>query len=161
MALFLYTVFVNAQITDNFTGVWQLDINASDSIDAILKAQGKSKIERVAAKNMVVTQQIKHTENILSVHFKSRAVDDTQDFIINGMWTTMDTPRMGRIQTKTFWMKRLRSIATVMKITANGHPATMTINRTLKENSRIMELKIRLLLENGEEYFARRIFNKI
>jgi len=145
----------------NFTGVWQLDLNASESVDEILKAQGKSRVERMVARSMAVTQSIQQHGNQLSVHIKSKAMDNTQLFALDNQWKSIQTPRMGFIQAKSFISRDNNKIVTVMKITAKGKPALMTVFRSLEDNGHTMILRIRLKLESGSIYTARRVFRRV
>lgn len=152
-----FTSFANT----DFTGIWQLDLIASDSIDEILKAQGKARIERMVAKSMAVSQNITQHSNQITIHVKSKAIDDIQVFKLNNLWQTIQTPRMGSIQTKSFWSRNKRGMTTIMKIQADKKPASMFIKRFLINNGQTMQLNIRLLLDNGKTHLVKRIFRRV
>jgi hypothetical protein len=144
----------------NFTGVWQVDLDASDSVDAILKAQGKSRLERRVAKTMKVIQSINQSSEQMSVHIKSMAMDSTQNFPLNKQWIWIDTPKMGRVQARNYWINGHQAIVTEMQITVRNQPATMKITRRLLNAGNTMQLYLELILNNGEVYSAVRVFRR-
>lgn len=151
----------SAQKNKIFSGVWNLDLSASDPIDEILKAQGKSRFERRVAKSMSVTQSIIQTSDTMSVHIKSIAMDNTQNFPLDNQWRFVDTPKMGKVNMKNYWLEKGFAIATEMQIQANKKPALMRAIRTLTDNGTTMVLEILLILENGKQYQADRVFRKV
>ena len=50
----------------DYSGTWILDLSASDSLEPLLQAPGVSLIQRKAAANMAVTQQITQTGDKLT-----------------------------------------------------------------------------------------------
>lgn len=158
--LCLLALSVSATNNNNFSGVWDLDLTASDPIDEILKAQGKSRFERRVAKSMAVTQSIMQTGDTMSVHIKSIAMDNTQNFPLDNQWRLVDTPKMGKVNMKNYWLEKEFSIATEMQIKANKKPALMRATRKLTDNGNTMILEILLILQDGRQYRANRVFRR-
>jgi len=164
--IFLFFIVLQTQAqamnTINFTGTWQLDLKASDSIDSLLKAQGKSRFERRIANSMEVTQNISHQQNSISIKMSSRAVDETHVFVLNKQWHPLNTARMGTISAQSYYAEGNHgAIITEMKIQANGKPALLSSTRTLSQDGNSMFLDLLLRLHDGSQYSSRRVFTRL
>lgn len=145
----------------SFTGKWVLDVAASDSMDAIMEAQGRSRMERMMAKNMVVTQNITQTEKQVTVEVESAASNQTEVLLLDGSETTMDTPRAGKVTTYTNWGADGVTLVTHAKMKLkNGESAEMIARRKIIDGGKTLSMKVELHLQNGQVLTANRILRK-
>ncbi|MDX2271863.1 MAG: hypothetical protein NW237_07920 [Cyanobacteriota bacterium] len=152
---------VMAQSSPNFSGVWQLDLKASDSIDEIMKVQGFSGIERNFAAKMAVTQTITQTDQVVTITIKNPANTTTEELKLDGSEENKSTPRMGEVTTRSFWDPSGTALITELDMTTkDGAPAELIIRRYLEDNGNTMVQAMELKLAQGDVLKANRVFRK-
>ncbi len=76
----------------DFSGQWQLDLKASDSLDEILKAIGTSAIERMILDNAPITQVVKQTDAVITINITSGPYHRTDVLWLDGRQTKAEDP---------------------------------------------------------------------
>lgn len=156
--------FVCAQTSGSektdFTGTWELDLEASDSMEEILKAQGRSWAERKAAGNMSVTQRITQTKDQMTIAIDSVANKSTEVLRLDGTAETKETPKMGTVQTHTSWDGDSVLVTVVDMKLSDGDPATMVMRRQLRDQGKTMVMQIEMRLKDGKVLSANRILRR-
>lgn len=164
MALLTFSSFAWSADTvqrPSFNGTWVLDQAASESMDAIMEAQGRSRMERMMAKNMAVTQRITQTEKQITIAVESIASNQTDTLLLDGTIETKETPRAGTVQTFTVWDSDGKTLVTTVKMKLkDGNPADMIMRRQLIDEGKTMSMKVELHQKNGQVLTANRILRK-
>ena len=137
-------------------GTWALDAEASGSVDPLLAALGRSKMERTMAK------RIKGVTHTIALHDGWVEVTNANAFrtqtsrIELGKTNAIDI--MGQAMEVTAEAKNGR-VVTSGALTLDSGPATMKTTRGLADKT-TMELVITLTPDDGEPIVVRRVFRK-
>ena len=137
-------------------GTWALDAEASDSVDPLLAALGRSKMERTMAKRI---KSVTHTVVLDNgwVEVTSANTFRTQTSRIElGKTNTIDI--MGQAMEVTAETKNGR-VVTSGALTLSTGPATLQTARGLADPS-TMELVLTLTPDGGKPVIVRRVFRK-
>ncbi len=150
-----------AEAAVDFSGVWVLDKAASDSVDAMLKSQGLSYVERLAADNVVVTQTITQDADKVTIHATS-AVSDTLEILdLSEKEQQKVSDRFGPALVRTYWSDDRTSLITESKMTLeNGRKGLMVIRRRLIDNGQTMRQDLEWTLEGEKPIKIKRILRK-
>lgn len=145
----------------DFSGRWLLDSGASQSMDAILAAQGRTWMERKLYDSVSITQVITQTDKELVIVIESSAAPSrTERLNLDGSNQTKETARAGTVTTRTFWESDTTlTTSTKMKL-ADGSPADWIIRRSLSDGGQTLVQAVELVAQDGRKYTSRRIFRK-
>ena len=144
----------------DFSGVWVLNLKKSESVDAILKAQGRSWPERKVADSISVTQTIEQGEDIMTVHISSSVTNRTDRLKLDGSTETVKTERMGTVQTRTLWSEDGQTLTSITTMTLpDGSKADMHAIRHLTPEGHLRQ-DLELHLANGKVLRAKRHLDK-
>jgi hypothetical protein len=145
----------------DFSGTFALDLAASDSLDALLKAQGASWLERQAAARASVTQVVRHRGDSLAITVKSSLGTRTNQVRIGGGWETKQGER-GQARTRTDWAADGQSLVTRTELPQKkGPPVVLTVRRSLADGGRTTVQLLELRAQDGARYRARRILRRV
>ena len=145
----------------DFSGTWVLDLAASESLDALLAAQGKSWPVRKLAGSMQVTQKITQTATTLTIEMEGALADRTEIMKLDGSWENKTAGTTGPGRTRTYWAPDGKNLVTESIVTLeNGDNATMSAKRTLRDNGKTLVQRISLTLKDGNTLSANRILRK-
>ena len=151
---------VMASERPDFSGVWVLNLDKSDSVDAILKAQGRSWPERKIADSITVTQTITQTPELMTVHITSSVTDRVDRLKLDGTTETKETDRLGTVKTRTFWSDDGKILTSVTTMTlSDGTKADMHAIRHLTPEGALRQ-DIELHLADGKILKAKRHLDK-
>lgn len=140
----------------NFTGTWTLDLDASQSVDALLAASGASWPERAAAGTLSVTQQITQDPKQVRLDFDSALVERSEVLVPDGVPRTF-TGKNGTGTVATSW--KGDALVTVSDLpTASGQRLKLTATRTLEDGGRTLRQRLELRTPDGQVVVADRIF---
>jgi len=146
----------------NFTGEWVLDLKGSESIDHILKALGRSWVDRQLVHRTPVTQNITQDSNKLIVqNVAAKMLTKTEVFSWDGNLSVResDTYAQGKVKLSNKWDQN--KLVTETQLNAQGKEATLISTRYL-ENESTMILNLQLKFADGTGLTAaRRIFKKV
>lgn len=145
----------------DFTGTWELDLDASDSVEAIMKAQGRSWAERKIADNLVVTQTITQSAETMVVEVTSTVKDKREVLKLDGSEEVKKTDDAGSVVSRTFWQAGGTQLVTENIMTlADGAKVNMVLTRFLEEEGKVMRQDISLKLSDGQVLTARRVLRQ-
>lgn len=145
----------------DFSGVWKLDPKASDSVDALLKAAGRSWIERRAAETARVTQTITQTEEAVTVAIDSTLADRTEVLRLDGAPVTATSLKGRPVTSWTTWSADgLALITRSEEVSGEGERIVLVVTRTLEDGGRTMRQRLELRRQDGTTLRADRIFRR-
>ena len=145
----------------DFTGTWKIDLEASDPLDALLEVQGRSWIERKAARAMKVTQRITQTADSITIAVESVLRTKTDTFAIGGPWEERDTDELGRVRVRTEWSEDgVRLVVRNEAKLKDGTQGELRISRWLEDGGKTMVQLVELALKDGRNPKARRVFRR-
>jgi len=143
----------------SFAGAWQLDLAASDSPEELLKAWGASWAERKAAANLSVTQTITQDEGRLSITIHAVVMDSTEVLPLDGGWVASTSKAGEPVRTRTWWAGD--DLWTTSEVTrADGSHITLQVDRRLEDNGATMRQRLILVLSDGTQLAADRVFHR-
>jgi hypothetical protein len=145
----------------DFTGTWKLDLKASDSFDAVLKAQGISAIERKVLSTLQTTHIILQKEDWIQVTIKTPVSTKTQEFILDGSISEIESQRFGCIRGKNFWDDDQMSWVLVAQMVVNKNPIELITTRTLEGLGELMKMKVQVNQANVLPFVANRVFHRL
>ncbi len=152
------TANVSATATD-FSGTWLLDLEASDSFDPILAAQGIPQFQRRAINNASVTQVITQTDSALTIEAKTAFGSRQEDLNFDGQTRTVSS-QLGTGATRSFWESNGALVTTFSGTSNQGRPIDATVSRSLADNGQTMVQTIELQAADGSTFIADRVFRK-
>jgi hypothetical protein len=143
----------------SFAGAWQLDLAASESPEELLKAWGTPWAVRKAAANLSVTQTITQDEQRLAITIHAVVMDSTEVLPLDGGWATSTTKEGEPVRTRTWWAGD--DLWTTSEVTrADGSHITLQVDRRLEDNGATMRQRLILLLPDGAQLAADRVFHR-
>jgi len=157
LAAFAVTPSAFAGDPPDFSGTWVLDIDASDSPDEYLKAQGASLLERKAVSSMVVTLTIAQTPEKVTVNVSSAVKSDLQEQVMDNTVRT-ETTDTGPAQVKHYWTDEGAMTSVMSVANKDGEPVTQVTTRTL--SGATMTQVISVTKADGTSVSMNRIFRK-
>lgn len=145
----------------DFSGSWELDSDASDSMDAIFNLQKISWLKKKFGAKLDAKSVIKQTSEGLSITFDNLAGKTTQHLYFDGKEHLTKNPAGHDARFSTTWSKDGKVLtSTGPSITKDGLNGTLTEVRTLSEDNATMFLTISVKLPNGKSASVRRVFRK-
>ncbi len=163
LLLLLWTGQAFAGSHPDFSGVWELDLDAagSTSMDALLATQGVGWIQRKAADTVEVTQTITQNGTTLTIKVEGGGQSKTEVLELDGKVQVRETENTGRVETRSFWSEDGKTIVTVSKYrTPDGKPAVWTTRRTLAGGGKVIVVDHEVKVEGGETLKAKRFVKK-
>jgi hypothetical protein len=145
----------------DFSGQWQLDLKASDSLDAILAACGISAIERMILDNAPITQDVRQTREEITIDVTSGPYHRTDVMWLDGRRTKSEDPAGRPVVSESFWNDE--GTAVITKIWQENlldlPPWTMT--RTLSEDGNTAYVLNEYAPVDGAPLASRRIYHRL
>ena len=163
MAFFLGAGNALAGEHPDFSGVWELDLDApeSTSMDALLATQGMGWVQRKGADTIEVTQTITQTDKALTIKIEGGGQSKTEVLDLTGKTQVRNTENAGRVETRSFWSEDGKTIVTVSKYkTPDGKDAVWTTKRYLGGNGKVIIVDHEVKIEGGKTLTAKRIVRK-
>lgn len=148
----------HAEDQPDFSGTWELDRKASESLDDILKVQGISYIKRKVVGALDVTQRIQQSATTLNVEIETvRGTRQTK-------WVADGEPRP---RTRADGLEVLDAhviegeafVTTTTGKTSKGVPFTLISRRTVLEDGKTTAIDVACTVE-GTTHEARRLFRR-
>ncbi len=142
----------------DFTGTWQLDRKASDSVDPILKAQGVGWLKRRIIGGLDMTQRIQQSGSTIDVVMETSAKTETHHWIVDGKphVRTLDD---GREATSVHHFEGPGLVTTTTGISEGGDPYTLHTTRTLADDGQTMKVALVCTI-GGATLKATRLFRR-
>jgi hypothetical protein len=143
----------------DFTGQWQLDTKASDSLDAILTAIGLSIIERALVNNTVVTHVIAQSDDEFTIEVKTAFFSRTDHLPLNGELAQTTDPGGRLVESVSVWSDDGKQLIT--KILVKREQQRFTMTRSMDELHDMMEVLIEFFPKQGKPMTSRRVYQRV
>jgi hypothetical protein len=153
LALFAFLCAALAGGDPALSGTWELSA-ASDSVEALLEAQGTGWIERKAAGSMSVTQTITLSETAVTIAIDSSVKSETQTLHVDGQPRAV-TGEHGVSQVRHSWGSAGELITRSEGPTAGGKAMVVTITRSVSGGQLHQLIEMRI---DGQTIRADRVF---
>ena len=148
-----------ARATD-FTGTWELDLEASQPLDELLKLRGVSWAQRRLARSLSVTLVIAQNAESLSLATLSGITSETVTIFPDDVPRSETTPKGDEVQVRHRWEDDGTLVTVTNLILDDGKPGTMTAVRSLDPHGRTMRNAITVTTADEHEVSATRVFRK-
>lgn len=143
----------------DLVGSWELDLAASEPVEALMEAGGFGWVERNALAKLPTTQVITVHDGVLEVLIDTPLGDRTERLPLSGEVKTGTSPKGEP------WESRTRfdgdALASTMRVTLPEGTRTFTVRRTLHEDRTVLRQTLVLTLPDGRVLQARRLFRKV
>lgn len=150
-----------AQQRPNFSGVWVLDTEASDSMDTLFELQGISWIKRKFATKLDVKQTLTQTDEKLELVFDNILGIHRQVLYFDGKPHVTVNPGGREFTLSSHWIDNDQVLISTGPITTEDGAAAMIMERrSLSTNGTILKLLLKLSLNDGREAIAMRVFQR-
>ena len=160
--LFLLALSASGLAAVNFSGIWTLDLKASDSPDAMMKRMGVPFIERKLAASTKLEATYQQSGDVLTVTSRAPGFSRVETFHLDGRTETRNEKRTGAYTIRTAWSKdRKQLISTSHFRTKHGKNAELIVARKLTNSGKTLVLTQTLNVEgepNGPP--VRRIWHR-
>ena len=125
----------------NFSGVWSLDLKASDSPEQMMKGMGAPLIERKFAASTKLEATYHQTEHLLTVTTRAPGFSRVETFHLDGRVEEKNEKRTGPYTIRTAWSKdRKQLISTSNFRIRNGKNAELIVARKLTKGGETLVL---------------------
>jgi len=143
----------------DFSGQWQLNVEASEPLDEIMKAIGVSIIERTLVNNTVVTHIIHQTADELTIEVKTAFFGRTDHLPLNGEPAQTADPRGRPVESTSAWSDDGTQLITKVWVPRDRQRFTMT--RSLDAGQDAMEVLIEFFSKEGKSLTSRRVYRRV
>ena len=145
----------------NFEGTWVLDLEASESVEPLLAAQGASWAERKLADSVVITQEVSQKEGKVTLEVSSVATNRTDVLLPGEGWKASDARRAETARTRCYWIEGGSKLVTETEMTfEDGEKATMLTTRSLAADGQTTIILIEFKKPDGTHKKAKRVLRK-
>jgi hypothetical protein len=148
---------VEAVTVQDLSGTWVLDLGASDDIDALLKAQGFSGMQRSFVKRMGVTQRIVDERDTLKLQVETSVANDSQVLLADGV-ARDHTSRQG-LTSKVSHVREADGtwVTTSVGQDEKGNELVLVSRRFLEGGAMVLQIR---MTHAGEVHELRRVFRR-
>ena len=157
MTALLHTILASlAWATAPLEGAWVLDPGKSESVEAILEAQGVSWAARKAATSVIPKLQITQDESAVRVTSTTPKGTTTEVFPTDGQPHRTDSPDGQPATWTTRWQGDTLVSTRAVAFGPDKQPATLTLSRSRVGEA--MHQRVTLVVEGGATHTALRVF---
>jgi hypothetical protein len=148
----------------NLSGIWILDLEASTSVEPLMKQIGAGLLDRGYAAYIKLTATLHQTEQVLTIAARGPGFALDQTLYLDGRTDRSNQQLLGAtaLKTRTAWSKdRKRLVATHQIKTRQGKQGQLIITRYLINEGKNLVVVYTLKLDaEPDETSARQIWNK-
>lgn len=142
----------------DLSGIWVVDLEASDSLDSILVLMQRSWAERKMASHAVVTNTITQKNNFVLIEINAPFFHETENLLIDNEWHNRLQKLTGKYRSRTSW--KGDTLVTENRLTLpDGEPARIVITRDLDPKTGQL-LQVRNLEAKGQKLKARQVWRR-
>ena len=138
-------------------GTWVVDLEASDSLDPLLEAQGVSWAKRKLANSVEVTQTYVRKGAQVTLDVKSPVGTRTETLTTDGKLRSVTT-ELGKMQVSHRWDGEVLVTKQVRETKAGQ--LTVTVRREVSADGKTMTLRMTLERPDEKRVVVRRVFRK-
>ncbi len=151
--------YAEAAFGADFSGVWELDLGASDSPVPMMEATGASWMERTAAKSMGVTQTITQTSGSVTIAVDSAAHDRLETLPLDGSpFESVD--RHGEPVSSSTKLVGESMVTTSTAKLEDGRKVPVVITRSLQDGGATLVQVVKMEVDPAKPMVMRRVFRK-
>lgn len=145
----------------DLSGVWVLDRSASESMDAMMAAEGISAIERRVYSHLGVTLKIRQTPGMVTINMITSVLSELEELKTDGSPQDREVFHVGKVTCKTTWADGGHALVTVTDLKAgDGKPAQGIVHRSLEDNGNTLVQQLSLVLSDGTTIPVKRIYRR-
>ena len=146
----------------DFRGVWQLDLEASDSLVPILEAKGRNVIEQTLAANIPITHTIDiQDEREMIIKIGTPIFTKVERMLFDGSPLESIDLEGNHVEAKSTWSDDGQTIVTNVRGKAPGDNVTCTIRRSLTDKRQTMYVDLDYRFSAEQQFEIRRIFRRV
>ena len=146
--LFLLALSASGLAAVNFSGIWTLDLKASDSPDPMMKRMGVPFIERKLATSTKLEATYHQSGDLLTVTSRAPGFSRVETFHLDGRTEKKNEKQTGAYTIRTAWSKdRKHLISTSHFKTKHGKNAELIVARNLTNGGKTLVLTQTLKIE--------------
>jgi hypothetical protein len=125
----------------NFSGVWTLDLKASDSPEQMMKEMGVPMIHRKFASSTKLEATYHQSANILTVTSRAPGFSRVETFYLDGRTETKTEKHTGPYTIRTAWSKDGKQLISTSDFrTKHGKPGELIVARKLTNGGNTLVL---------------------
>ena len=148
----------------NFSGTWTLDLEASTSLEPLMKQIGASLLEQKYAASITLKATVLQTEHVLTVATRGPGFALDRTLYLDGSTDLSNKPLLGAtaLKTRTAWSEDQKQLVETLQIkTRQGKEGQLIIKRYLIDDGKSMLVAFTVKL-NAEPQIAsaREIWHK-
>jgi hypothetical protein len=143
----------------DFSGRWELDLKASDSLDEILKACGVSLAERWILDKAPILQDVKQTPSEVTIDITSGPYHRNDVMLLNGQRVNAEDPAGRPVESSTVWNEDGTALITSIWARSDQPPWVMT--RTLSDDGNTTIVLNEVSTPEGRPIACKRIYRRI
>lgn len=144
-------------VNPQMTGTWVLDLEASDSNQPLLKAQGVNLVVRTAARGMAVTQRITVAADTVTVEVESSLRSQTKQLTTDNKVRSVSGEK-GTAPVRHYWSDD-DSLVSIAGTRIDGIAGQMIVDRSLSADGKTLTQKITLEQPSGN-IVTNRVFRR-
>ena len=147
----------------NFSGTWTLDLNASTSVEPLMKQIGASLLEQKYAAWITLKATVHQTEQVLTVATRGLGFALDRTLYLDGRTDPSNKQLLGAtaLKTRTAWSEDQKQLVATHQIkTKQGKQGQLIITRYLMNGGKNLVAVYTLKLDAEPETSARQIWNK-
>ena len=146
----------------DFNGIWDLDLRASSSPDAVLKRLGASWVERQFGGSLKLQATYIQTPRSLTVQLRGIGFRRTDKLPIDNKPESQQDSLLGRYTIRTFWSGNGAQLVSAVSLhTKDGRDAQVTIVRELSDGGKTLVLSGTLKVAGEPETWTlRRVWRR-
>ena len=145
----------------DFSGQWQLDLKASDSLDEILKAIGTSVVERMILDNAPITQVVTQTDSVITIDITSGPYHRTDVLWLDGRQTKSEDPSGRPVISVSTWNDEGTAVVTKVWQESQLDFPPWVMTRTLTDDGRTTYVVNEYAPVDGAPLASRRVYRRI
>jgi hypothetical protein len=150
--LFLLALSASGLAAVNFSGIWTLDLKASDSPDPMMKRMGVPLIERKLATSTKLEATYHQSGDLLTVTSRAPGFSRVETFHLDGRTEKKNEKQTGAYTIRTAWSKdRKQLISTSHFKTKHGKNAELIVARNLTNGGKTLVLTQTLKIEGESD----------
>ena len=144
----------------DFTGSWELDLDASERVGTLLKALGRSWLEQRAADSVRVTQHILQTEETVTITIDTSLRDSREVLTLDGAPRSLTTEKGHVVSSRTYWEGDSVLVTETDAVLASGKRGSFRILRSLIDGGQTLLQRLELQVPGAERIVANRILRR-
>lgn len=144
----------------DLSGTWQIDEDASESIEPLLQARGASWLERQAIKHITVQHVITQQGDRVEVNIRSTVYSRQDVHLADGVARVRESERGGDVTVTDRW-DEAGLVTESRMVLADGVPAVLTVRRTVVDDGATLRMDLALRAEDGRDVEVTRILRRL